>query len=72
MPYQVSRSGPQTWNISPNVEHWDKFSWKNRSPSGFFHHHSVNSGIVGEFHGSDAHDAPNLCQTHEIPKWTKA
>jgi hypothetical protein len=23
MPHEVSRSGPQTWNIALNLEHWD-------------------------------------------------
>ncbi|EFH81211.1 cytochrome P450 monooxygenase (Fum15) [Ktedonobacter racemifer DSM 44963] len=42
MPYQVSRSGPQTLNIALNLEHWDKFSWKNRFPSGILSPKSVN------------------------------
>ena len=37
MTYKVSRSGPQTWNIALNLEHWDTISWKNRSSSRFFH-----------------------------------
>jgi len=24
MPYEVNGSGPQTWNIALNLEHWDK------------------------------------------------
>ena len=36
MPYQESRSGPQTWEIAKSLEHWDKLSWKIRFPPGFF------------------------------------
>ena len=34
MPYEVSKFCPQTWNIALNLEHWDKISWANCSPSG--------------------------------------
>ncbi|BCL78798.1 hypothetical protein ccbrp13_12630 [Ktedonobacteria bacterium brp13] len=33
MTHEVSRSGPQTWEIALNREHWDKNSWANRSTS---------------------------------------
>ena len=42
MPYEVSRFGPQTWEIALNLEHWDKVSWKNRSPSGILSPKPVN------------------------------
>jgi len=42
MPYEVNGSGPQTWNIALNLEHWDKNSWKNRSPSGILSSKAVN------------------------------
>ena len=44
MPYQVSKSGPQTWEIALNLEHWDIRFLENRSASGFFHQCFVNEG----------------------------
>ncbi len=42
MTYEVSRSGPQTWNIALNREHWREQGKEKRSASGFFHRYLVN------------------------------
>ena len=42
MPYEVSESGPQMWEIALNLEYWDKLSWKSRIPSGILFPKSVN------------------------------
>jgi len=42
MPYELSGSGPQMWEIALNLEHWDKISWKSRSLSGFSQRNLVN------------------------------
>jgi len=42
MPYEVSRSGPQTWNIALNLEHQYTRFVANRFPSGFFYRNFVN------------------------------
>jgi hypothetical protein len=34
MPYEASRSGPQTWEIALNLEHWDTCFLENRFSSG--------------------------------------
>src|SRR2546421_8521846 len=40
--YEVSRSGPQTWNIALKREHWREQGKEKRSASGFFHRYLVN------------------------------
>src|SRR5260370_12180901 len=42
MPYEVSRFCPQMLAVALNLEHWDKISWKNRSPSGILSPKPVN------------------------------
>jgi len=42
MTYEVSRSGPQTWNIALNREYWREQGKEKRSPSDFFHRYLVN------------------------------
>ena len=42
MPYELSRSGPQTWNIALNLEYQDTRFVANRFPSGFFSRNFVN------------------------------
>ena len=42
MTYEVSRSGPQKWNIALNREHWREQGKEKRSPSEFFHRYLVN------------------------------
>src|SRR5258708_37688493 len=42
MPYEVSRFCAQMLAVALNLEHWDKISWKNRSPSGILSPKPVN------------------------------
>src|SRR5260370_39215457 len=64
MPYEVSRFCPQMLAVALNREHWDKFSWKNRSPSGILSPKPVNCASHREIDGPKDRRGRFSCAPH--------